>query len=147
MNVKLDFLLSLVMALAFGAALLMAKDWPIAASFFPFLIGGLGLSIAIITLIPHFTKGYRGKSSGTGRVFVRRELTTFGWIFGFFGAVALIGFQWGLPCIILSYFKFEARVTLALAILLSAICWGFLYVMRSLLHLPLYEGFIFIRWL
>jgi len=140
--VKLDFFLILFMLLAFGGALIMAKDWPLGPSLFPLVIGAIGVSMAIRALITLLTKGNGGAPRGSGRVFVKRELTTFGWILGFFGISVLLGFQWGLPGITLLYLKFEGRVKSGLSILLSAICWGFLYAMRSLLHLPLPEGFI-----
>jgi hypothetical protein len=146
---NLDILLYGLMLIAFGGTLFLARDWPIDAAIFPLLIGTVGLLLAFTGVISCL---YRGKNAGgspsaSNRVTMRRELVTFGWILGFFASVALLGFQWGLPAASLLYLRFEGHISLAASTLLSFICWGFLYAMGVILHLPLYEGFILIRWL
>ncbi|MEE9550295.1 MAG: hypothetical protein V3W08_07850 [Candidatus Binatia bacterium] len=147
MKIGIDTLLSLVMALVFGGAIFLAKDWPMDARIFPLLIGIIGALLAITALITQFTIGSANALIRTDRVHVERELTTFGWILGFFVSVGLVGFQWGLPAAILVYLKFEGKVGFLLSIVYSAVCWGFLYAASGFLHLPLYGGLIFGRWL
>lgn len=147
MKIGIDTLLSLVMALVFGGAIFLAKDWPMDARIFPLLIGIIGALLAITALITQFTRGSADALIRIDRVHVERELITFGWILGFFGSVGLVGFQWGLPAAILVYLKLEGKVGFLLSIVYSAVCWGFLYAVSGFLHLPLYGGLIFERWL
>jgi len=143
MSSRLDRFLYLLMALAFGGALWVGRDWPPGARIFPFLIGGAGLLLVAAAVL----QGILGKrreqrdreEKGTPVV---KEFATFAWISGFFCAVALFGFQWGLPAIILVYVKLEAELKSVPSLIFAALCWAFLYVMRSYLYLPLYDGWI-----
>lgn len=140
MSSRLDLFLYLLMALAFGGALWLGRDWPPGARIFPFLIGGAGLLLVLAGLLQAaFTKSQRTDRREKGPS-VLKELATFAWISGYFGAVALFGFQWGLPAAILCYLKAEAGLRFLPAFLFTALCWTFLYIMRAYLYIPLYEG-------
>lgn len=144
MKSKLDFLLCLIMTLVFAGALLRATSWPFAAAIFPFATTSVGLLLSITGLIAPFAVASRSLPSRTGEGLSRKELATFCWILSFFALVALVGFQWGLPAAVLLYLKFEAETSTIPSILYSGACWVFLYATQAWLHLPLYEGFVFL---
>ncbi|MFC1893719.1 hypothetical protein ACFLYR_06825 [Chloroflexota bacterium] len=147
MRDKLDFFFTLAIILLFGGALLSTVKWPLTTSLFPFVIGGFGISLAVFRFIA-LVKITHGVTSGAteSEVFHKRDLISFGWIASFFGSAVLLGFQWGLPGIILLYLKFVGRQRLIISILLSAVSWGLLYAAIKLLHLPLYKGLLW-QWL
>jgi uncharacterized membrane protein len=140
---KVDLVLYLAMAVVFAGALWMAKDWPLDARMFPFLMAGAGLVMLAIALVGH-VRGLRLKKVAEKKeeAVVLKELAAYAWITGFFVSVALLGFQWGLPGMILTYLKVEGNLKWVLSLIFAACCWLFLYTMRAYLHLPLYDGFL-----
>jgi len=140
---KVDLGLYLALAATFAGALWMAKDWPVDARMFPFLMAGAGLAMVFVALINQLRAWRRQNVSGEeGETVILEELAAFAWITGFFVSVALLGFQWGLPGMILIYLKVEGDLKWVLSSLFAACCWLFLYSMRVYLHLPLYDGFL-----
>jgi len=144
MKSKIDFLLCLIAALAFAGALSRATDWPFAAALFPIVAATVGLGLALSGLIAPLIGGSHDVSGTTEVGLSRKEAITFGWIFSFFALVALLGFQWGLPIATLTYLKFEGKAANLPSIIYAAGCWLFLYAAQAWLHLPLYEGILFL---
>lgn len=143
MKSRLDFLLCLIAALVFGAALFQATKWRFAAALFPLMATTLGLGLALGGLLAPLLGGEREASKTVRSDLSGKELITFGWIFSFFALVALLGFQWGLPLATLVYLKLEGRAANLLTILYTVACWLFLYAAQVWLHLSLYQGFVF----
>jgi hypothetical protein len=127
------------------ATLFVAKDWPIRASIIIFLLGGVGVVLALIQLIIDF-KAARVKESKVLRPTFEVEairhqgswgsLEIWAWLWGLFFAVHLIGFPIALPLFVFLYIKSYGGSWLT-AILLTVITWGFLYgIYDHLLHVP-----------
>lgn len=143
MSARLDLFLYLFMAAAFGGALWLGRDWPAPARIFPFLISGAGLLLVAAGLLQGMIAKQRDqRDQGQHGTTLLKELATFAWISAFFGAVALFGFQWGLPAIIVVYLKREAELSFVPSLLFTALCWFFIYLMRAYLYIPLYEGWL-----
>jgi hypothetical protein len=143
MSSKLDLFLYLLMALAFGGAVWMGRGWPVEARIFPFLISGAGLLlVAVGLLIKIFKEPVKKATVEEKSPSIWKELATFAWISGYFIAVALFGFQWGLSAIIFAYLKAEADLKVVSSLLFAALCWAFIYVMQAYLYIPLYEGWL-----
>jgi hypothetical protein len=146
MRSKLDFSLCLISALVFAGALLRATNWPFAAAVFPLAATAAGLALALSGLIAPLFGASRDIPGTTGAGLSRKEAITFGWIFSFFVLVALLGFQWGLPIATLLYLKLEGKAANLPSVIYAAGSWLFLYAAQAWLHLPLYEGFVFLGW-
>lgn len=144
MRSKIDFSLCLISALVFAGALIRATNWPFAAAVFPLAATAAGLVLAVGGLITPLFGGAREPSGAGAAGWSRKEAVTFGWIFGFFAGVALMGFQWGLPIATLAYLKLEGKAANLPSVIYAAGCWLFLYAAQAWLHLPLYEGFVFL---
>lgn len=143
MSRKVDLVLYSTMAIVSGGALWIAHDWPLDARLFPFLTGSAALAMVAIALFSQM-RGNRAQPGAEEKraPVVQKELAAFAWIAGFFVAVAFVGFQWGLPGMILIYLKIEGSLRWVLSLIFAATCWLFLYAMRMYLHLPLYDGFL-----
>jgi hypothetical protein len=124
--------------------LLRATDWPFAAAIFPAAATSAGLLLSITGLIAPFSGASRRLPSRTGGGLIQKEVTTFCWILSFFALVVLVGFEWGLPAAALLYLRFEGKASIIWTVFYSGACWFFLYAAQAWLHLPLYEGFVFL---
>jgi len=127
------------------AALFVAKDWPIRASIIIFLLGGVGVVLALIQLIIDF-KAARVKEAKVQRPTFEVEalqhqgrwgsLEIWAWLWGLFFAVHLIGMPIALPLFVFLYVKLYGG-RWATALILTAGTWGFLYgIYDYLLHVP-----------
>ena len=126
-------------------ALWVAKDWPVRASIVILLLGSVGSVLAAAQLVLDF----RALRAGTHRaerptyetVALEHEgrwgsLEIWGWLWGLFFAVHLIGFQAALPIFVFLYVKLYGG-RWATALVLTAGTWGFLYgVFEQVLHVP-----------
>jgi hypothetical protein len=56
--------------------------------------------------------------------------------------VLLIGFEWGVGLAALAFYRMEARLGWAAALLAAAACGGFLYAAAHVLNIPLYAGVV-----
>ena len=142
-----ELLLIIIIIAGYGGALFKAKSWPLQTSLFPFIVSGIGISLAITQLIIFFTKAKEVESDDSRKTQSKNKtaLLTIGWILGFFFSTALLGFQWGLPVIIFLYLKISGKEKLFLAILLAGTSWVILYGLKTFLNLPLHSGFWF-KW-
>jgi len=127
------------------AALFVAKDWPIRASIIIFLLGGVGVVLALVQLRIDF-RAMRAKEAKVLRPTFEVEalqhqgrwgsLEIWAWLWGLFFAVHLIGFPIALPLFVFLYIKLYGGSWVT-AILLTVITWGFLYgIYDYLLHVP-----------
>ena len=119
-----------------------ALDWPIETSTFPIVMGGTGLALALAALAADIRLMIAGPADGEAadQENASRINATFAWILGFFASVFILGFQWGLPLTTLFYYRFEARLSWIVSLILAVVVWGFLYFVATALHLPLYVG-------
>ena len=143
MNIS-ELLLIAVVTVGFGAALLKALSWPIQASLFPLIVGGVGLVLALIQAMVFFKKK---KEFAQPRSLTRPKIDlkiayTFCWIFGYFLITVIIGFQWGIPAVIFIYLKMSGKEKTYTSLLLSGLSWVTIYGLKIYLNLPLADGFL-----
>ena len=77
----------------------------------------------------------------------KRAITMFSWLFGFLFLIWLVGFKIGIPVMVFSYLKFQSKESWRLSIILTALAFGFFWILFvKLLTLPFPDGKIFV-WL
>lgn len=127
------------------AALFVAKDWPIRASIIIFLLGGIGVVLALIQLRLDF-KAARVEGANILRPTFEVQaiehqgrwgsLEIWAWLWGLFFAIHLIGFPIALPLFVFLYVKLYGGSWLT-AIILTAVTSGFLHgVYDYVLNVP-----------
>jgi hypothetical protein len=155
-------LFSLCALIFFTVWVYEAQDWRLQARLYPWAIGIPMLFLAVVQVILDL-KGYKAKEPSDGAPPVRmdfqftkeidpttsrnRALVMFGWLFGFFFLVWLVGFNIGIPVMVFSYLKIRSKEPWRLSIILTVIAFVFFYILFvKLLTLPFPEGRIFV-WL
>jgi len=128
------------------AALFVAMDWPIRASIIIFLLGGIGVVLALVQLGLDF-KAARIEGSKVVRPTFEVQaiehqgrwgsLEIWAWLWGLFFAVHLIGFPIALPLFVFVYVKTYGGSWLT-AIILTAVTGSFLY--------GIYDYFLSVPW-
>ena len=143
MKIAGESCLSACAVASLSTGVMMAFAWPMEARTFPIVMGGTGLALALAALTADIRLWVAGTTDDapvsaeeTSRIHL-----TFAWILGFFASVFILGFQWGLPLTTLLYYRYEARRSWVIALILALLTWGFLYFVATTLHLPLYDGF------
>ena len=144
MSVPREMALTAGAAVIFGGAILSGLDWELPAAMFPMTIGVVGLALTLWAAATDLMKWRENRDiaapmSAEDRA---RARGSFIWIGVFFGAVLLIGFQWGLSLAALAFYRLEARLGWIAAVLSAAACGAFLYIAAHALSIPLYVGFI-----
>jgi hypothetical protein len=133
-----------------------AQEWRLQARLYPWAIGIPMLVLAIIQLILDL-RGFQRKqpSDATPMDFQfqqtvdpavarRRTYNIFGWLFGFFIAIYLLGFSVTIPLLVFTYLKIQSKEPWPLSITLTVIAWLFFhFLFVKLLTLPFPEGLIF----
>ena len=126
-------------------ALFVAKDWPVRASIVILLLGSVGIILTLVQWAFDF-KALRAAVSKVQRPTFEvaalehqgrwGSLEMWGWLWGLFFLIHLIGFPIALPLFVFLYVKlYGDRWTTAL--LIAAGTWGFLYgIFEQLLHVP-----------
>ena len=138
-------------------AVLEATDWPFTARLFPWVIGIPSIILCLIQLIADLTRATRAESSeelsgvldlpvetGVPRVVVlRRAATAFGWVFGFFAGIWLVGFLVSVPVFVWLYLTLQSKEKWWVSLLTAAVVMFFLVgVFHHILHVHWLEGYI-----
>jgi len=149
-------LFSLVVLIFFCVFLYEAKDWRMQARLYPYAIGIPMLICAIIQFVMDL-RGVKAKESTDGapmdfqfqQVNVseeearKRTLTMFGWMFGFFAMIWLIGYVIAIPLMVFTYLKFQSNESWLLSTTLTVIAFAFFYsLFVKLLTLPFPDGVV-----
>ncbi|MDF1592018.1 MAG: tripartite tricarboxylate transporter TctB family protein [Desulfobacterales bacterium] len=138
------------------AVVITAAGWPFKTALFPVAIGVPVFLMALTEFLINLT----GKGEGVGdaagfdfklsdgdgdsRTALFRTLRIFGWIFGFFVLILLVGFPIAIPIFFLSFFKIYGKESWKLSIGLSAVAWASFYgLFVWLLNVPFREGWVF----
>ena len=127
------------------AALFVSKDWPIRASIIILLLGGVGVILVGIQLAMDIKAARAADAQIARPTFEVRaiehegrwgSLEIWGWLWGLFFAIHLIGFPIALPLFVFLYVKLYGGSWLT-AVLLTALTSGFLYgIYERLLSVP-----------
>ncbi len=149
--------LTVVILLIFFAAVYTAGVWEYQARLFPWVIGIPTLFICVFQLgLDLFRIGDAADSDDlTGlmdlpvdkgvpvSVVVTRAVNTFGWIFGFFFVIWIIGFIITVPLFVFFYLTIQARESLTVSIVYTAGILIFLLgLFHYVLHIPWPAGVI-----
>ena len=155
-NWETIFILAIV--LVFALALLQTKDFDFRTGLFPWVIGIPVLALAMVQLVSDLTRrGTRRKglrSAGTGPelpadVVRRRMANIFGWIFGYFVAIWLLGFYIAGPLCTFIQLKIDSRERWLISIVMTVLVGLFVCCFfGSILHVPFPPGqlFVWLKW-
>ena len=144
---------SAFLLLVSGYAIFAASRWSFKTGFFPLAIAIPLLVLVLIHLYlesfgtPEVSKGPAVDADFSGEVpddiARRRVVTIFAWIAAFILCVYLIGFPLTVPLFIFFYLKLQSEVSWIHSIALTAITWGFFYLLfQRLVHIQFEAGAI-----
>ncbi len=148
---------TLVILLPLLGGVVAAREWPIQARLFPWVIGISALCLCTAQLAIDLFKEHRPEApedvSGLMdlpvdrgvpvAVVVRRAANIFGWIFGFFSAIWIIGFLISVPLFTWLYLTVQAREKWWVSLAYTGLALVFLFgVFHFTLHIPWPQGMI-----
>ena len=159
MKVRPQAIFSFIFLVFFIVFVYQAQEWRLQARLYPWAIGIPMIILALIQVILDL-KGVERKQTDEAPVMDyqfsktvepklarRRAITMFGWLFGFFVAIWLIGFSITIPLMVFTYLKIQSNEKWVISIILTILAWLFFYFLFvKLLTLPFPEGLIF-TWL
>ena len=158
MKIRPQTIFSFVVMIFFCVFVFEAKDWRMQARLYPWVIGIPMLIFAIVQFIIDL-KGVVAKPSSSSDgapmdfqfqqtdvsedVARQRTFTMFGWMFGFFAMIWLVGYVIAIPLMVFTYLKFQSGETWVLSTVLTVIAFVFFYALFvRLLNLPFPDGFL-----
>ena len=156
MKVRPQTIFSCLVLVFFVFFIWEAKDWPMKAQLYPWVVGVPMLALAVFHFITELKGGQQKRATGTTpsdfqftkgidpKLTKWRTISIFSWIFGFLLGTWLLGFFVSIPVFFFLYLKVRSREGWTLSLILTAvalfIAWG---LFDQLLHLPLPEGQIY----
>ena len=159
MKVRPQAIFSFIFLIFFIVFVYQAQDWRLQARLYPLAIGIPMVILAIIQVILDL-KGVERKQRDDAapvdfqftqtvepKLARRRAIIMFGWLFGFFFSIWLLGFSITIPLMVFSYLKIQSNEKWTISIILTVTAWLFFYFLFvRLLNLPFPDGLIF-TWL
>ena len=141
---------SLFVVALFAWALWQAWDWGFRPGLFPWVVGFLGLPLALVQLNLDVAGTVKAIRQGLLRVrhheatHTAREITKIvAWILGYFVAIWLLGYSIAVAVTTFLYLKL-AKERWLIAVVLTAFAWVSYYVLFVyFLHVPFPEGLLF----
>jgi hypothetical protein len=158
MKFKPSLLFDLAVIVFFAVFVYEARDWRLQARLYPWAVGIPMLALAVAHLIWELRGGAATATGGPAAVPVdvqfthgadaatarRRAISIFCWIFGFFAAIWLLGFNVAVPLFVFLYLKVQSRESWVLSSALTAAAWlVFWGLFVWLLRLPFPDGAVF----
>ncbi len=150
MKRKVEIAFSSVMVLVFAYALFESRNWQFHARLLPWVVGVPMLFLACGQLFTAVRSKFgvndeAATSDGAVEIPLslvhRRASAITLWFLGLFVAIWLLGFSLSIPLFTLAYLKLESKEAWWLAILLSALCWLFLFgLFEWTLNVPFPKG-------
>lgn len=141
---------SFLAAALFAWALWQSTDWGLRARLFPWVIGVVGLPLAVIGLAldirrliiqrkpPERLAVSVAEGDKASRAVRTAKIT--GWILGYFVAIGLLGFSLAVPLMTLFYLK-AAKERWLVTLVLTVSAWSLYYgLFEYALHVPFPEG-------
>ena len=151
MQINGRFVFTLALMAAAAVALVMARQWPFKAAFFPLVTAIPLLILTAVQLLIDLSG--RSPGGGEGRsdlelatdvppeIATRRTIAIFVWIAAFILLVFLLGFPYAVPIFVFAYLAPQPGLSWRLKVSLAAIAWGFFYgLFVSILHIPFEAG-------
>lgn len=159
MKVRPQAIFSFIFLIFFIVFVYQAQEWRLQARLYPWAIGIPMIILAFIQVILDL-KGvdrkqkddapvmdYQFSQTVEPKLARRRAITMFGWLFGFFASICLLGFSITIPLMVFSYLKIQSNEKWGISIVLTVLAWLFFYFLFvRLLTLPFPDGLIF-TWL
>jgi putative tricarboxylic transport membrane protein len=156
LKVRPQAIFSFAIVIFFIVFVYQAQEWKMQARLYPWAVGVPMLILALIQLILDW-KGVERKQRDDAApvdfqfaqtvdpVLARkRTLNIFGWFFGFFAGIWLLGFTITIPLMVFGYLKIQSGEQWRLSLTLTAIAWFFFWsLFVRLLTLPFPDGLIF----
>jgi hypothetical protein len=148
---------TLLVLTVFVAAMLETRNWPFTARLFPWAIGIPAVALCLVQLIADLTRASRDESTkelsgildlpvetGVAKaVVLQRAAGAFGWVFGFFGGIWLLGFLVTVPLFVWLYLTLQSRERWWVSLSTAALVMLFLVgVFHNILHVHWLEGYI-----
>ncbi|MEW6671313.1 MAG: tripartite tricarboxylate transporter TctB family protein [Thermodesulfobacteriota bacterium] len=137
------------------AVVITAASWPFKTALFPVAIGVPVFFMAVTEFFINLFQKGEGVGDAAGfdfklsdgdadsRTALRRTLSIFGWIFGFFILILLIGFPMAIPIFFVVFYRGYGKENWKISIGLSAVAWASFYgLFIWLLNVPFREGWI-----
>ena len=167
MRIRPQTVFSFLVLLFFAFVIWGARDWPVKAQLYPWVIGIPMLVLAVFHLLLDLKEGSgRGMSpptpnnppgatpadfqftKGIDPVLMRqRTVNIFSWIFGVLMACWLVGLSASIPPFVFLYLKVKSGEGWALSLVLTGAVWLLYWgLFDQLLRLPIPEGQIYL-WL
>jgi len=148
-----ETIFNLFLIIIFICALWQSRRFNFRAGLFPWTIGFPVLGLTIIqfikTLIVEEGEKRDGLLPNAGHklpthIVNRRTAGIFGWVVGYFVAIWLLGFSFGVPLCTFIQLKFGYREKLTLSLILTVFAWAFIYgLFDRVLHTPFPPGLLF----
>ena len=167
MRIRPQTVFSFLVLLFFAVVIWGAKDWPVKAQLYPWVIGIPMLVLAAFRLVTDL-RGSAGKSASPATpadpplgtpadiqftreidpiVARRRTINIFSWIFGFLLACWLLGLSVTIPPFVFLYLKVKSGEGWTLSLVLTGAVWLLYWgLFDRLLRLPFPEGQLYL-WL
>jgi hypothetical protein len=144
---------SLSVVALFSWALWQAWDWDFRPGLFPWVVGFLGLPLAILQLnldvagaVKMIGHGLVKAHDQEARRLARETVKISAWIAGYFVAILLLGFSVAIVVMTLLYLKL-AKERWLMTLVLTLFAWASFYgLFVYLLHVPFPEGLL-VAWL
>ena len=167
MRIRPQTVFSFLVLLFFAVVIWAAKDWPVKAQLYPWVIGIPMLVLAVFHLVTDL-RSSAGKSGSSAApteppdstpadiqftteidpvVARRRTVQIFSWIFGFLLACWLLGLSVTIPPFVFLYLKVKSGEGWTLSLALTGAVWLLFWgLFDRLLRLPFPEGQLYL-WL
>ena len=159
MKIRGPVIFSLCALIFFIVWVYVAQEWRLQARLYPWAIGFPMVILAVIQVVLDL-RGFKPKQTSDGApvdfqftkdidpaLAKKRAIVMFSWFFGFLLGVWLLGFPISIVLMMFTYLKIQSKESWALSIGLTAIAYGFFWLLFvKLLTLPFPEGRIF-AWL
>jgi hypothetical protein len=166
MKFKPQALFALVVLIFFIVFVYEAKEWRMQARLYPWAIGVPMIFLAALFIVRELTgknariqqQHHQQQTASTpmdyqfaqgldSKTRLKRTLTMFGWIFGFFFGIWLIGFAYAVPLFVFLYLKVQSREGWPISIGLTGGAWLIFWALFDrLLRLPFPDGQVMV-WL
>ena len=159
MKIRGPAIFSLCALIFFIVWVYVAQEWRLQARLYPWAIGFPMVILAVIQVVLDL-RGFKPKQTSDGApvdfqftkdidpaLAKKRAIVMFSWFFGFLLGVWLLGFSISIVIMMFSYLKIQSKEPWGLSIALTAIAYGFFWLLFvKLLTLPFPDGRIF-AWL
>jgi len=135
--------------------IISAIKWPLKTALFPLVISISVLLMTTAELLMSLFGKEEGAKKGAAidfkfsedidkTIVLRRTLTIFSWIVGFFFLIVIFGFSIGVALFVFLYLKIQGREKWGISIIMTFASWFFFWgLFIWLLNTPMMEGWLF----